>query len=91
MAKVADLPPGRALDAACGHGVDMLWLAAHGWHVTAVDFSAAALDDTLNSLPSALLTPSPRKTFANTVKGYEVDARQYQPSGLHQNAAAFPK
>jgi len=43
MAEAAHLPPGRALDAGCGHGADTLWLAAHGWHVTAVDFSAAAL------------------------------------------------
>jgi SAM-dependent methyltransferase len=41
--EVSDLPPGRALDAGCGHGSDTLWLAAHGWQVTAVDFSAAAL------------------------------------------------
>jgi SAM-dependent methyltransferase len=37
------LRPGRALDAGCGHGAETLWLAARGWHVTAVDFSAAAL------------------------------------------------
>lgn len=37
------LRPGRALDAGCGHGADALWLAAHGWRVTAVDFSPAAL------------------------------------------------
>jgi 2-polyprenyl-3-methyl-5-hydroxy-6-metoxy-1,4-benzoquinol methylase len=43
MAEAAGLSPGRALDAGCGHGADTLWLAAHGWHVTAVDFSAAAL------------------------------------------------
>jgi 2-polyprenyl-3-methyl-5-hydroxy-6-metoxy-1,4-benzoquinol methylase len=43
MAEAADLPPGRALDAGCGHGADTLWLAVHGWRVTAVDFSAAAL------------------------------------------------
>jgi 2-polyprenyl-3-methyl-5-hydroxy-6-metoxy-1,4-benzoquinol methylase len=42
-AEAANLSPGRALDAGCGHGADTLWLAAHGWHVTAVDFSAAAL------------------------------------------------
>ena len=41
--EVSDLRPGRALDAGCGHGSDTLWLAAHGWRVTAVDFSAAAL------------------------------------------------
>ncbi|MEI9937135.1 MAG: class I SAM-dependent methyltransferase [Pseudomonadota bacterium] len=42
-AEAANLPPGRALDAGCGHGSETLWLAAHGWRVTAVDFSAAAL------------------------------------------------
>jgi SAM-dependent methyltransferase len=35
--------PGRALDAGCGHGAEAIWLSAHGWHVTAVDFSSAAL------------------------------------------------
>jgi len=40
---VAELPAGRALDAGCGHGAEALWLAARGWRVTAVDFSAAAL------------------------------------------------
>jgi SAM-dependent methyltransferase len=42
-AEVADLPPGRALDAGCGHGSDALWLAAQGWQVTGVDFSTTAL------------------------------------------------
>ncbi|MDD7965584.1 class I SAM-dependent methyltransferase [Actinomycetospora lemnae] len=43
LAEVADLPPGRALDAGAGHGSEALWLAARGWRVTAVDFSATAL------------------------------------------------
>ena len=43
MGEAANLSPGRALDAGCGHGADTLWLAAHGWQVTAVDFSATAL------------------------------------------------
>jgi SAM-dependent methyltransferase len=42
-AALGDLPPGRALDAGCGHGSDTLWLAARGWQVTAVDFGATAL------------------------------------------------
>lgn len=41
---VATAHPGHALDAGCGHGAETLWLAAHGWGVTAVDFSASALD-----------------------------------------------
>jgi 2-polyprenyl-3-methyl-5-hydroxy-6-metoxy-1,4-benzoquinol methylase len=42
-AEAAKLSPARALDAGCGHGADALWLAAHGWQVTAVDFSRTAL------------------------------------------------
>ncbi len=40
---VADLPPGRALDLAAGEGRMALWLAARGWTVTALDFSAVGL------------------------------------------------
>jgi SAM-dependent methyltransferase len=42
-AAAGGLTPGTALDAGCGHGSEALWLAARGWHVTAVDFAAAAL------------------------------------------------
>lgn len=42
--ELADLPPGRALDLACGEGRNALWLAARGWQVTALDFSAVALE-----------------------------------------------
>ena len=38
-----DLPPGKALDVAAGEGRNALWLAARGWHATAMDFSAVAL------------------------------------------------
>jgi SAM-dependent methyltransferase len=37
------LPPGRALDLACGAGRNALWLARAGWHVTAVDGSSSAI------------------------------------------------
>lgn len=43
VSAIASLPAGRALDAGCGHGAETLWLAARGWDVTAVDFSASAL------------------------------------------------
>ncbi|WP_438295751.1 class I SAM-dependent methyltransferase [Streptomyces sp. HUAS TT7] len=38
------LPPGDALDLGCGNGGDALWLARQGWHVTAVDISAVAVE-----------------------------------------------
>jgi SAM-dependent methyltransferase len=41
---VAPWPPGRALDVACGEGRTAVWLAARGWSVRAVDFSAVGVD-----------------------------------------------
>jgi tellurite methyltransferase len=38
------LPPGRALDLACGTGHNALWLAQHGWSVTAIDGSGTAIE-----------------------------------------------
>jgi SAM-dependent methyltransferase len=53
LAEVSDLHPGTALDAGCGHGAETLWLAAHGWRVTAVDFAATALDHARSSAEAA--------------------------------------
>ena len=41
---LTDLPPGRALDLACGEGRNARWLAERGWQVTAMDFSAVAIE-----------------------------------------------
>ena len=38
------LAPGRAIDLAAGDGRNAIWLAAHGWDVTAVDFSGVAIE-----------------------------------------------
>lgn len=43
VTEVADLAPGRALDVGCGEGADAVWLADHGWQVTALEPSALAL------------------------------------------------
>jgi len=43
-AELTGLRPGRALDLAAGHGRHTVWLAEHGWQVTAVDFSRVGLD-----------------------------------------------
>ncbi|HWE91992.1 MAG TPA: class I SAM-dependent methyltransferase [Pseudonocardiaceae bacterium] len=44
VAQTADLTPGEALDVGCGEGADAIWLASRGWTVTAVDWSAVALE-----------------------------------------------
>ena len=43
VAEVADLPPGRAIDLACGEGQNAIWLATLGWEVAGVDYSEVAV------------------------------------------------
>ena len=42
--EVSGRTPGRALDVGAGEGGDAIWLAEHGWTVTASDISQRALD-----------------------------------------------
>ncbi|MEU3573558.1 class I SAM-dependent methyltransferase [Kitasatospora sp. NPDC036755] len=42
--ELAGRTPGHALDLAAGEGRNAIWLAAQGWEVTGVDFSAVALE-----------------------------------------------
>jgi tellurite methyltransferase len=44
VATTKKLAPGKALDLACGAGRNALWLAEHGWDVTAVDGASAAIE-----------------------------------------------
>lgn len=43
VAAAGDLTAGTALDAGCGHAADTIWLASHGWRVTAADIATTAL------------------------------------------------
>ena len=43
-AEAGTLPPGRAVDLACGEGRNAVWLAEQGWNATGVDFAEVGLD-----------------------------------------------
>ena len=43
VAETSALSPGTAIEAGCGEGAEAIWLAQHGWQVTAVDISPEAL------------------------------------------------
>lgn len=40
----SELPAGNALDLGCGEGIDVIWLAEHGWTGTGIDISNRALE-----------------------------------------------
>lgn len=42
--QTGDLAPGDALELGCGEGADAVWLADHGWTVTATDVSGVVVD-----------------------------------------------
>lgn len=44
VSAASELPPGRALDLACGAGRNAIWLASRGWDVVAIDGSSEAID-----------------------------------------------
>ena len=52
----SSLPPGKALDLACGAGRNSLWLAKHGWSVTAVDGSRMAIEILCRTAPPTIET-----------------------------------
>jgi SAM-dependent methyltransferase len=81
-AEARDLPPGLALDAGCGHGSDTLWLAAHGWHVIAVDFSTAALAHARSTAEAA------GADVAGRVDWVEADLASWTPQPRHYDLVA---
>jgi SAM-dependent methyltransferase len=75
--EISGVEPGRALDAGCGHGSETLWLAAHGWQVTAVDFSAAALAHARSTAEAA------GTEVARRVDWVEADLASWTPQPGH--------
>jgi len=71
VAEAAGLRPGTALDAGSGEGGDALWLAGHGWRVTAVDFATAALERGARAAAAAGL--------ADRIDWVRADLRSWRP------------
>jgi SAM-dependent methyltransferase len=84
IAEVANLPPRRALDAGCGHGADALWLAARGWQVTAVDFSAAAVTHGRSMAETA------GAEIATRIDWVEGDLATWEPEPEHYDLVVCP-
>jgi 2-polyprenyl-3-methyl-5-hydroxy-6-metoxy-1,4-benzoquinol methylase len=61
----------------CGHGADALWLAARGWQVTAVDFSAAALTH------GRLMAEAGGLDIAERINWVESDLATWRPAAAH--------
>ena len=68
------LAPGTALDLGAGEGRNALWLAENGWDVTAVDFSAVAIDRARGLARERL------GNAADRVEGVCADLLNYQPT-----------
>ena len=68
------LPPGRALDLACGPGRNALYLARLGWQVTAVDYSPVAIAHLheQNAAVDARVANLERHDFAIAPAGFDL-------------------
>ena len=70
----SDITPGRALDVGAGEGGDAVWLAEHGWRVTASDVSQRALDRVGTEAERRGLAVECQHTDANALDAYEAGA-----------------
>ncbi|HYF73604.1 MAG TPA: class I SAM-dependent methyltransferase [Nocardioides sp.] len=69
--EIGGLVPGTALDAGCGAGAEAIWLAEHGWRVTAVDIAAEALATAARRTADA--------GVADRVRWVEADLSTWEP------------
>lgn len=67
--RLRDATPGTGVDVACGEGRNAIWLADQGWEMTAVDFSAVAIErgrslsDKVDFVQFDVFTWEPRRLF----------------------------
>ena len=78
---LASAAPGRALELGCGDGVSAVWLASHGWTVTAVDVSQVALD--------AAAERAQRDGVSSRITWQQADLRDWTTQETFDLVAAF--
>jgi len=69
----SSLPPGRALELGCGTGTDAIYLASHGWDVTAVDMVPKALTTARRKATAASVAPRFIEGDVTSLSGLGVD------------------
>ena len=79
VAEVGNMTPARALEIGCGTGANAVWLAEHGWQVTAVDFSEVAIAGGKRLA----------KERGVDVRFVVADASAYKPEGLYDLIMSF--
>ncbi|TLM83271.1 class I SAM-dependent methyltransferase [Pseudarthrobacter sp. NamE2] len=82
--EVSGLHPGKALDLGCGEGADAIWLAQHGWAVTAVDVSAVALERAHSHEKAARARESVHAAEGNIgsrIRWQQADLEEWKPEG----------
>lgn len=77
--EISPIPPGAALEAGSGEGAEALWLAAHGWDVTAVDISPEALRRAADQAPAG----------ARPVNWVEGDLTTWEPTRTYDLVTTF--
>lgn len=84
--RLSDREPGVGLDLASGEGRNAIWLAARGWDMTAVDFSAVAAErgrehsDDVEFVVADVLTWEPDRQFDLVLIAYlHLDESEFEP------------
>jgi SAM-dependent methyltransferase len=84
--ELGELPPGRAVDLACGEGRNAIWLATRGWDVTGVDFSAVAVDKARQLSSDVEWVVGDALTWAG--QGYDLAVLAYLQLRAHERRTA---
>lgn len=91
LTRFAPPGPGTALELGCGRGDDAVWLAGQGWHVTAVDVSATALEIVTENAGRAGLADRVRVERHDLAESFPVGRFHLVTSMFMETPTDFPR